>query len=221
MGCCPGRIGLTSPVQPCAPDLGVSPVRGIRRRGHFRDHAWCIGARGPVPARSTAGRQRPPRRPPGPAPGRAMTPRDEHDPAPSDRAAGRARPNFPTARGCGGVPELPAPVTEIWDWQLRGACRGLDGGVFFPPDHERGPARAAGGSRPDDCAEPARSWILGRSPTSSSSRIGNASRSGGSVSRSRDRLRGRWLLVEQHLEVGEELVGAKPGSHEPRRRSRG
>jgi WhiB family redox-sensing transcriptional regulator len=38
---------------------------------------------------------------------------------------------------------LPPPVTEIWDWQLRGACRGLDGGVFFNPDRERGAARAA------------------------------------------------------------------------------
>ena len=143
MGCCPGRIGLRSLVQSYAPDPGVSPVGGIWGRGHFRDHAWCFGARGPVPARSTAGRQRPPRRPPGPAPGQAMTPGDEHDPAPSDRAAGRARPNFPTARGVAVSRGLPARVTEIWCWQLRGACRGLDGGVFFPPDHERGPARDA------------------------------------------------------------------------------
>ena len=38
---------------------------------------------------------------------------------------------------------LPLPVTEIWDWQLRGACRGVDGRVFFAPDRERGQARNA------------------------------------------------------------------------------
>lgn len=37
---------------------------------------------------------------------------------------------------------LPAPLAEVWEWQLRGACRGLDAEVFFPPDRERGPARA-------------------------------------------------------------------------------
>lgn len=38
---------------------------------------------------------------------------------------------------------LPAPVTGVWDWQLRGACRGMDSMLFFHPEHERGPARAA------------------------------------------------------------------------------
>jgi WhiB family redox-sensing transcriptional regulator len=37
---------------------------------------------------------------------------------------------------------LPAPVTETWDWQMRGACRGMDSGYFFHPENERGPARA-------------------------------------------------------------------------------
>ncbi len=37
---------------------------------------------------------------------------------------------------------LPAPVTEVWDWQINGACRGLDS-AFFHPEGERGPARAA------------------------------------------------------------------------------
>ncbi len=36
---------------------------------------------------------------------------------------------------------LPGPIAEIWDWQLRGACRGLDSGQFFHPDGERGPSR--------------------------------------------------------------------------------
>ena len=37
---------------------------------------------------------------------------------------------------------LPAPVTEVWNWQMRGACRGMDSGFFFHPENERGPARA-------------------------------------------------------------------------------
>ena len=37
---------------------------------------------------------------------------------------------------------LPAPVTDVWDWQLRGACRGMDSAVFFHPKGERGPARS-------------------------------------------------------------------------------
>ena len=38
------------------------------------------------------------------------------------------------------VRRLPVPVTTIWDWQLRGACRGIDSAVFFHPDRERGSA---------------------------------------------------------------------------------
>ena len=41
------------------------------------------------------------------------------------------------------VRRLPAPVTEVWDWQMRGSCRGMDSDLFFHPDRERGPARAA------------------------------------------------------------------------------
>lgn len=37
---------------------------------------------------------------------------------------------------------FPVPVTETWDWQLRGACRDLDSSVFFHPDQERGSTRA-------------------------------------------------------------------------------
>jgi WhiB family transcriptional regulator, redox-sensing transcriptional regulator len=37
---------------------------------------------------------------------------------------------------------LPVPVTDIWDWQMRGACRGMDSALFFHPENERGPARA-------------------------------------------------------------------------------
>jgi WhiB family redox-sensing transcriptional regulator len=38
---------------------------------------------------------------------------------------------------------LPGPVADVWDWQLHAACRGLSSDVFFQPDNERGPARAA------------------------------------------------------------------------------
>ena len=37
---------------------------------------------------------------------------------------------------------LPPPVTDVWDWQMRGACRELDSALFFHPENERGPARA-------------------------------------------------------------------------------
>lgn len=38
---------------------------------------------------------------------------------------------------------LPVPVTTVWDWQMLGACRGMDSTVFFHPEGERGPARAS------------------------------------------------------------------------------
>jgi WhiB family redox-sensing transcriptional regulator len=36
---------------------------------------------------------------------------------------------------------LPAPVCEVWEWQMQGACRGMDSGYFFHPENERGSAR--------------------------------------------------------------------------------
>ena len=36
---------------------------------------------------------------------------------------------------------LPVPVTDIWDWQMNGACRGMASAFFFHPDGERGPSR--------------------------------------------------------------------------------
>lgn len=38
---------------------------------------------------------------------------------------------------------LPPPVTEVWNWQLRGSCRDLDSSMFFHPDGARGPSRVA------------------------------------------------------------------------------
>ncbi len=40
------------------------------------------------------------------------------------------------------IRRLPAAVTDQWDWQLQGACRGMDSAFFFHPEGERGPARA-------------------------------------------------------------------------------
>lgn len=37
---------------------------------------------------------------------------------------------------------LPAPVSEVWEWQMNGLCRGADSAVFFHPSGERGPKRA-------------------------------------------------------------------------------
>ncbi|CAM3797621.1 WhiB family transcriptional regulator [Smaragdicoccus niigatensis] len=37
--------------------------------------------------------------------------------------------------------QLPGPNADLWDWQMRGSCRGLDSSVFFHPDGERGRAR--------------------------------------------------------------------------------
>jgi WhiB family redox-sensing transcriptional regulator len=36
---------------------------------------------------------------------------------------------------------LPRPTTAAWDWQLHGACRGMNSTYFFNPEGERGPAR--------------------------------------------------------------------------------
>jgi len=38
---------------------------------------------------------------------------------------------------------LPGPNADLWDWQLRGLCRGKDSSLFFHPEGERGAARAA------------------------------------------------------------------------------
>ncbi len=38
--------------------------------------------------------------------------------------------------------QLPGPNVDSWDWQMQGACRGVDSSMFFPPDGERGQARA-------------------------------------------------------------------------------
>ncbi|MDQ1709514.1 MAG: WhiB family transcriptional regulator, redox-sensing transcriptional regulator [Frankiaceae bacterium] len=39
------------------------------------------------------------------------------------------------------VSRLPAPLTDSYDWQLLGSCRGADPAVFFLPESERGPSK--------------------------------------------------------------------------------
>jgi WhiB family redox-sensing transcriptional regulator len=39
------------------------------------------------------------------------------------------------------IRRLPRPVTQVWDWQIGGACRDMDSTLFFHPDGARGPTR--------------------------------------------------------------------------------
>jgi WhiB family redox-sensing transcriptional regulator len=39
------------------------------------------------------------------------------------------------------IRRLPRPVTQVWDWQIRGACRDMNSALFFHPDGARGPTR--------------------------------------------------------------------------------
>jgi len=41
------------------------------------------------------------------------------------------------------VSRLPGPNSDFWDWQMKAACRGLDSGMFFHPEGERGTAKEA------------------------------------------------------------------------------
>lgn len=36
---------------------------------------------------------------------------------------------------------LPGPFAELWKWQVRGSCRGMDPSEFFHPEGERGNQR--------------------------------------------------------------------------------
>ncbi len=39
------------------------------------------------------------------------------------------------------ISRLPGPVSDLWEWQLLGTCRGADSELFFHPEGERGPSR--------------------------------------------------------------------------------
>ena len=39
------------------------------------------------------------------------------------------------------VSRLPAPIIEVYSWQLLGACRSADSALFFLPEGERGPRK--------------------------------------------------------------------------------
>ena len=39
------------------------------------------------------------------------------------------------------ITRLPGPLTDHWDWQIEGACRGLSPELFFHPEGERGSRR--------------------------------------------------------------------------------
>ena len=72
-----------------------------------------------------------------------MTPQDGPDTR-SERGIYREQPYPLAARTPTSMfHRLPAAVTNSWDWQMSGACRNLDSGMFFHPENERGLARAA------------------------------------------------------------------------------
>jgi WhiB family redox-sensing transcriptional regulator len=39
------------------------------------------------------------------------------------------------------ISRLPGPNADLWDWQLRGACRAVPPESFFHPEGERGSSR--------------------------------------------------------------------------------
>src|SRR5579859_3973807 len=54
---------------------------------------------------------------------------------------GRARER--TEEAMADFSRLPGPNADLWDWQLRGLCRGKDSSLFFHPEGERGAARSS------------------------------------------------------------------------------
>ena len=40
------------------------------------------------------------------------------------------------------ISRLPGPQSDLWEWQLQGACRSKDTELFFHPEGERGPRRS-------------------------------------------------------------------------------
>jgi WhiB family redox-sensing transcriptional regulator len=42
-----------------------------------------------------------------------------------------------------GMPRLPAPLMDLWDWQSQSACRDVNPELFFSPESERGVRKRA------------------------------------------------------------------------------
>jgi WhiB family transcriptional regulator, redox-sensing transcriptional regulator len=42
-----------------------------------------------------------------------------------------------------GMPRLPAPLMDLWDWQSQAACRDVNPELFFSPESERGVRKRA------------------------------------------------------------------------------
>ena len=42
-----------------------------------------------------------------------------------------------------GMPRLPRPLMDLWDWQSQAACRDVNTELFFSPESERGVRKRA------------------------------------------------------------------------------
>ncbi|RZT26959.1 MULTISPECIES: WhiB family transcriptional regulator [Kribbella] len=42
-----------------------------------------------------------------------------------------------------GMPRLPRPLMDLWDWQSQAACRDVNPELFFSPESERGVRKRA------------------------------------------------------------------------------
>jgi len=83
-----------------------------------------------------------------------------------------------------GMPRLPRPLMDLWDWQSQAACRDVNPELFFSPESERGVANAPARWWPSRSAAPVRS-----SPNAVSTRSPSGSRTasgGGTTESERD-----------------------------------
>jgi WhiB family redox-sensing transcriptional regulator len=56
-------------------------------------------------------------------------------------AAGRINGDREREIDVADIRRLPGPAAELWEWQVHGACRGMDSARFFYPEGERSPRR--------------------------------------------------------------------------------
>ena len=57
------------------------------------------------------------------------------------KAAGRINGDREREFDVADIRRLPGRTAELWEWQVHGACRGMDSARFFYPEGERGPRR--------------------------------------------------------------------------------